>query len=733
MNNVPIFSVNDTGGTYYGIRADNIHNSLSDVITVLHLNTQQFPAWNDFSSMLFMNVIMLFLRIISGNNLIGLMNEIVSQNNDQIFNQLAPLNKYNNTIHKLVEYNHELNIQNRWKSLQFVVSDFDKDELKAFGFQCSKRSIRTAKELLASNDNKILIEKPNCKPPNVLTLEQVEQITQHYYDNSRPSPSEVLKIETKKREIIVQKRYMTCTIAEAYETFAFKDKISKSSFRKYKGNELASPKRITDKCYYCMEYHIINNRLHKLYRRKIERDRDDNVHDVGYDSEDDEKQIMLEDDLIVDGDSIAVDVNSVDKTLIELTPLQIAQISHYVNDDINQFSPEDKKIWNKNIADYRVLIKHRNSVKHINDKYNDMIDNIGDKDMVIVGDTKQNIIVCHCPEESHYVFRHLTQRQCLNFTIFTKHELYRFNYISDYLTHSAIFAKQCLRHLFDQTIMQNYIQNNAVDDINFWFDNGRQFRANKFCYYPLIELPYESRGKIKNVSVNYFTEYHGKSDCDVHFGHISYWINLYSHQWSNGIKNTNDVCKAITTGHAEAVIHRKQTSKRLKNRTEYVYNINFDMNVIDTKYKYPLLNRYGLEYRTNIPQSTSIHSFKTTWDIIQQLLYMQYLEDDKIHNVNNSNPGKPIYSIDENFLLLLKRGEKKWAKWVAKHKEIQTHSFNIQIKPFPYSDDDQNKIIAIHPGFERSVRKKMAPNKPIPEFKSTELNRKIARRSEIFN
>ena len=221
---------------------------------------------------------------------------------------------------------------------------------------------------------------------------------------------------------------------------------------------------------------------------------------------------------------------------------------------------------------------------------------MGDNDALIVGDFKQNIIVGHCPEESHYVFRNLSQRQCLNFTIFTKYEVHRINYISDYLAHTALFAKQCLRHLFDTTIISNYIHNNCMQNIHFWFDNGPHFKTNKFMYYPLVELPYNNLGKIKNVDVNFFTEYHGKSDCDIHFGHISYWVDHYSHRWPHGIRNTNDICNAINTGHAQAVIRRKQPSKRLINRCEFVYTINFDMSNIGDQHEYPLLNRYGLEY-----------------------------------------------------------------------------------------------------------------------------------------
>ena len=79
---------------------------------------------------------MLFLRIISGNNnIIYLLYNIVSCTDNHYFKRLTPLNKYKNVLHKLCEYNHTLNIHNKWRSLQFVISDFNENELKEIRFQ----------------------------------------------------------------------------------------------------------------------------------------------------------------------------------------------------------------------------------------------------------------------------------------------------------------------------------------------------------------------------------------------------------------------------------------------------------------------------------------------------------------------------------------------------------------------------------------------------------------------
>ena len=45
------------------------------------------------------------------------------------------------------------------------------------------------------------------------------------------------------------------------------------------------------------------------------------------------------------------------------------------------------------------------------------------------------------------------------------------------------------------------------------------------------------------------------------------------------------------------------------------------------------------------------------------------------------------------------------------------------MKSFSYSDDSQYKRIDIHPGIEK-IRKKIAPENKIPDFKLSELSRK---------
>ena len=59
-----------------------------------------------------------------------------------------------------------------------------------------------------------------------------------------------------------------------------------------------------------------------------------------------------------------------------------------------------------------------------------------------------------------------------------------------------------------------------------WSDCGSHFRSKRFLHAALVRLPVVLRDflpALDYVSHNYFTEYHGKSTCDSHFGTITTW------------------------------------------------------------------------------------------------------------------------------------------------------------------------------------------------------------------
>ena len=93
---LPTFTHNNT--PYCAIHADQVHNSLIDIQILL--NNMNLTGWNQYQSMMYLNAIMLILQIISGNNIVALLNDMATFNNNHYFNQLLPLNKCKNVIIK---------------------------------------------------------------------------------------------------------------------------------------------------------------------------------------------------------------------------------------------------------------------------------------------------------------------------------------------------------------------------------------------------------------------------------------------------------------------------------------------------------------------------------------------------------------------------------------------------------------------------------------------------------
>ena len=122
---------------------------------------------------------------------------------------------------------------------------------------------------------------------------------------------------------------MTCSWDEAYNTFPVKNNISLTSFYKYKSREFCKPKRISDKCHYCMEYHVLNCQLKKFYRDRII-------------FEDDQKEIIIdnidsgdEKELIDDEkhDDEHKDYIPINESLQTLSLSKLNDIIDYINDD----------------------------------------------------------------------------------------------------------------------------------------------------------------------------------------------------------------------------------------------------------------------------------------------------------------------------------------------------------------------------------------------------------------
>ena len=78
-----------------------------------------------------------------------------------------------------------------------------------------------------------------------------------------------------------------------------------------------------------------------------------------------------------------------------------------------------------------------------------------------------------------------------------------------------------------------------------------------------------------------------KNDCVVNFGHISHWIKHYSDGWVSGMRNTQDICKAITEGSRMSNCFNKQcrisSGRYVSPDEDRIIAINFDVESLSDK------------------------------------------------------------------------------------------------------------------------------------------------------
>src|ERR1700744_3434853 len=84
-----------------------------------------------------------------------------------------------------------------------------------------------------------------------------------------------------------------------------------------------------------------------------------------------------------------------------------------------------------------------------------------------------------------------------------------YNYLSKIITHDSYFVIKCL-----ESFQKKYLNN--FNNVHFWSDNAGHFRSSELMNYILLDLS----SKNLTTSMNFFVEYHGKSDIDGHFGHL---------------------------------------------------------------------------------------------------------------------------------------------------------------------------------------------------------------------
>ena len=135
-------------------------------------------------------------------------------------------------------------------------------------------------------------------------------------------------------------------------------------------------------------------------------------------------------------------------------------------------------------------------------------------------DFKENFKIGGGPIETSQIFYNKSQVSCLGFCLIYKedNQIKRkyYNYLSKIITHDSYFVIKCL-----ESFQLKYLS--GYNKVNFQSDNAGHFRSAELMNYILLELP----KKRLETTMNFFVEYHGKSDIDGHFGHLQKAFKAY--------------------------------------------------------------------------------------------------------------------------------------------------------------------------------------------------------------
>ena len=378
-----------------------IQQCLIDVADCFKRFTHLTP-WCAYRRRFWRSLLITILSVVSGGQLVAVVNDIVEYeyNGSKLIDQLPAVNKYKNVIGKIKDYNQTLKHLNRWKSLQYVVPDFSERELKGYGFNCGERSIKRTKELLVAHNGISMQSIKQNRDYQTTKPHLIEKIHEHYHRKSRPSPNIVLKKLTEERGIPVTKRYMVCSYRRAYDTFPYRQDVSESTFYRYRPPEYAPPKRVSDRCSYCMEYHFINQQLHRLDKRIRCLSEDEEKKE---EEEQEENGELVED---VDGveeekyDPFAERHGTLDEDELQ-RKLELIDES----ESKNEMTSNEAAIRRSRIEAYRLLVRQRLTNELTQQEFDRQLANLTDHQLLFLFDYKQNLIVGHCPEEEHWKFR----------------------------------------------------------------------------------------------------------------------------------------------------------------------------------------------------------------------------------------------------------------------------------------------------------------------------------------
>ena len=179
------------------------------------------------------------------------------------------------------------------------------------------------------------------------------------------------------------------------------------------------------------------------------------------------------------------------------------------------------------------LIEHVKQATMTREEYRSQIDALGDGEMLIVLDFKQDWELPYRfeqPGRDFYTRQKITHLGVVAFVgggVQGPKKKIAYHFLSEVITKDIHFIEGCLRQVIEDVRQENERMKRIMsrgrkdEKLSVWVDCGTHFRNG----YLLASLFSDSESSLtrsfSSVSLSFFAEGHGKSDCDGEFGAIS--------------------------------------------------------------------------------------------------------------------------------------------------------------------------------------------------------------------
>ena len=177
---------------------------------------------------------------------------------------------------------------------------------------------------------------------------------------------------------------------------------------------------------------------------------------------------------------------------------------------------------------------------------------------------------------------------------------------------------------------------------------------------------------------------------------------------------------------------------------EFTFAVNFDIENISKKYGTPLIDYYGLEYRFQIDDITSLRYLESNKCDQNDEQYKKFLFDGNLHNVSMNDDLTLDISINYSTDLLFEKfpeqtttgarlasNDVQWIKWVKSNNKTK-YQCVIKSKPYPYSPDNMLINIMGSCGIDTTPKSKQAPKRKRPLFDASILSKQLEKRRRLY-